>query len=201
MSKAKSSPKKVVTNGLRGMLRKEMSKPPEAVLRKEILPVVEESSAVAELTAEVPAESALVLPKEEARAASTAELAVLKNEPEALVVEDAVKIGDAATSELVKVVSPIVETQTVSGEEPLYRRLERKEVRFRADQIEQLTKLARRIGRERRGKPAADSVDRITENTLVRVAVDFLLKYEGQLRGTDESSLLQALQTAVQQRP
>jgi hypothetical protein len=47
----------------------------------------------------------------------------------------------------------------------------RKECRLRPDQLDALTALARRLNRERKGKG-----ERITENTLIRWAVDLLLE-------------------------
>ncbi|RTI15769.1 ATPase [Thermus scotoductus] len=59
------------------------------------------------------------------------------------------------------------------GERPLppYLTYVRKECRLRPDQLDALTALARRLNRERRGKG-----ERITENTLIRWAVDMLLE-------------------------
>nr|WP_012477495.1 hypothetical protein [Thermus sp. 4C]ABQ95623.1 putative chromosome segregation ATPases [Thermus sp. 4C] len=59
------------------------------------------------------------------------------------------------------------------GERPLppYLTYVRKECRLRPDQLDALTALARRLNRERKGKG-----ERITENTLIRWAVDLLLK-------------------------
>lgn len=54
--------------------------------------------------------------------------------------------------------------------EPYYQTLERKEARLRADQFRDLTECARALNRARRGEG-----ERITENTLIRVAVDLLL--------------------------
>ena len=58
------------------------------------------------------------------------------------------------------------------GERPLppYLTYVRKECRLRPDQLDALTALARRLNRERRGKG-----ERITENTLIRWALDRLL--------------------------
>ena len=47
----------------------------------------------------------------------------------------------------------------------------RKECRLRPDQLDALTALARRLNRERKGKG-----ERITENTLIRWAVDLFLQ-------------------------
>ncbi len=65
------------------------------------------------------------------------------------------------------------------GERPLppYLTYVRKECRLRPDQLDALTALARRLNRERRGKG-----ERITENTLIRWAVDKLLREHGLLK-------------------
>lgn len=73
--------------------------------------------------------------------------------------------------------------------EPLYQRLTRKEVRFRDDQLEGLDRLTRRLSRARRGFKG----ERLTENTLVRVAVDLLLEHTAALSGTSEGELLASL--------
>ena len=59
------------------------------------------------------------------------------------------------------------------GERPLppYLTYVRKECRLRPDQLDALTALARRLNRERKGKG-----ERITENTLIRWAVDAFLR-------------------------
>jgi hypothetical protein len=59
------------------------------------------------------------------------------------------------------------------GERPLppYLTYVRKECRLRPDQLDALTALARRLNRERKGKG-----ERITENTLIRWAVDLFLQ-------------------------
>jgi hypothetical protein len=53
---------------------------------------------------------------------------------------------------------------------PPYLTYVRKECRLRPDQLDALTALARRLNRERRGRG-----ERITENTLLRLATDLLL--------------------------
>lgn len=60
------------------------------------------------------------------------------------------------------------------GERPLppYLTYVRKECRLRPDQLDALTALARKLNRERKGKG-----ERITENTLIRWAVDMLLTH------------------------
>ena len=62
--------------------------------------------------------------------------------------------------------------------------LVRKEARLRDDQIESLTLRARKLSRNK-----ATTEQRITDNTLIRVAVDLLLAREGDLAGTSEAEL------------
>ena len=71
-----------------------------------------------------------------------------------------------------------------SGNDPLYLRLERKETRLREDQYAALTEHARRLNRAK-----GTGGERITENTLIRVAIDLLLSRIDQVTGTDESEL------------
>lgn len=86
---------------------------------------------------------------------------------------------------------PIVEKQTaklqdsVSSELPKYQTLERKEVRLSADQLDALTSLTRRLNRTRRGKG-----ERITDNTLIRVAVAVLIDHSDRIEGTTEEEIL-----------
>lgn len=65
-----------------------------------------------------------------------------------------------------------------------YDELERKEARLRADQYGQLSDLSRRLNRLRAGQG-----ERITENTLIRVAIDLLLSQESDLAGLTEIEL------------
>ena len=67
---------------------------------------------------------------------------------------------------------------------PKWQRLERKELRLRADQLDELARIRRALNRQRGGEG-----ERITENTLIRVAVDMLLSRAGKLRGTTEDEL------------
>ena len=67
---------------------------------------------------------------------------------------------------------------------PKWQRLERKELRLRADQLDELARIRRALNRRRGGEG-----ERITENTLIRVAVDMLLGRAGKLRGTTEDEL------------
>jgi hypothetical protein len=71
---------------------------------------------------------------------------------------------------------------------PRYLQLERKELRIRVDQADELARLTRRINRARRG-----AGERITDNTLIRVAIDLLLERTVQLEGTTEDELRKSL--------
>lgn len=65
-----------------------------------------------------------------------------------------------------------------------YRSFDRKEARLRADQYAKLTEEARRLNRAK-----GTGGERITENTLIRVAIDLLLERADQLAGTTEAEL------------
>jgi type IV secretory pathway VirB10-like protein len=68
--------------------------------------------------------------------------------------------------------------------------LERKEVRFRDDQVEALARLTRNLSRKaRRARSGDDRPERITDNTLIRVAVDLLLDRADRLDGATEAEL------------
>jgi 3-oxoacyl-ACP reductase-like protein len=71
---------------------------------------------------------------------------------------------------------------------PEYLRLVRKETRLREDQLNQLTLHARRLSRAKTG-----SGPRITDNTLIRVAVDLLLARIEQANGDNEAAILESL--------
>ena len=62
--------------------------------------------------------------------------------------------------------------------------LERKEARVRLDQYEALQVLSRQLNRSRNRRG-----ERITENTLIRVAIDLLLSRQGEIAGTTEAEL------------
>ncbi|MDX2377754.1 hypothetical protein M4I32_13180 [Microbacterium sp. LRZ72] len=81
---------------------------------------------------------------------------------------------------------PAVEATSVepASTVPAYARLTRKEARIREDQDANLTALARRLMRRRTVR-----TERITENTLVRVAIDLLLAHQGALSGNTETEI------------
>jgi hypothetical protein len=76
-----------------------------------------------------------------------------------------------------------------SPEVPKYLQLERKDVLLWPRQLHELTVL-RRVLNRRRGRGVGE---RITENTLVRVAVDYLIAHAGELKGTTEDELRNSL--------
>ena len=84
---------------------------------------------------------------------------------------------------------PVRRAQTDRGA-PRYDDLERKEARLRPDQLADLSRLSRDLAREaRRCRPAGETPSRITDNTLIRIAVDMLLARGDQLVGVDEDQL------------
>lgn len=76
------------------------------------------------------------------------------------------------------------ETELQSLEVAKYLKLERKEARLRQNQIDALTDLTRSLNRKR-----AKKGERLTDNTLIRVAVDLLLSKASQLQGDTEEEL------------
>lgn len=77
--------------------------------------------------------------------------------------------------------------------EPLYLRLVRKETRLREEQYETLTEYARKLNRAK----APGTGERITENTLIRVAIDLLLPHLGEMSGNDEAQLRESVTNRV----
>lgn len=76
------------------------------------------------------------------------------------------------------------ETPPAGPPAPMFAQLARKDARIRDDQVTALTALADAVMRRRRFK-----AERITENTLIRVAIDLLLAHADQLRGSTEAEL------------
>ena len=123
--------------------------------------------------------------------------------------EDTVKVGEAPTAEeptpsvLIEATpGPQVERPTTQSRKlgrstapksnarpkadalPPYLTFERKETRLRPEQVTSLNVKARELN-----KTKDPEADRITDNTLIRVAVDLLLSRAGDLAGGDESLL------------
>ena len=72
---------------------------------------------------------------------------------------------------------------------PKYLALERKEARLRGDQVDSLASLARRVNRQK----ALRGGERSTENTLIRVAVDWLISQEEYVGGSTEEEIRRGL--------
>lgn len=94
---------------------------------------------------------------------------------------------------------PDAVAQSGSAGIPLYRRLARKEARLREDQYVALSRLVRILARRRTDR----SGPRLTENTLIRVAIDLLLSRTNRMTGNTEgelrASVLDAPRLAVDQ--
>jgi hypothetical protein len=88
-------------------------------------------------------------------------------------------------SQTLKVANSI--TPTLSNPEPpplpKYLTLENKAVRLRSNQIDTLAALAKALNRSRKSQG-----ERITENTLIRIAIDLLLTH-GNVHGTTEEEI------------
>ena len=80
-------------------------------------------------------------------------------------------------------------TSGVPPRVPKYLALERKEARLRGDQVDSLASLARRVNRQ---KPSRGG-ERITEYTLIRVAVDWLLSQKDYVGGSTEEEIRRGL--------
>ena len=100
----------------------------------------------------------------------------------AAVVELPTKETDTATpTESRKPAVPIVDR-------PFYATLDRREARIYPDQSDRVDDIVTRLNRQRRGRG-----ERITANTLIRVALDLLLEREADLAGVTEDDLLAAV--------
>ncbi len=75
---------------------------------------------------------------------------------------------------------------------PMFARLTRKEARVREDQYAALSALARTLMRRRTVR-----AERITENTLIRVAIDLLLTHQHHLTGSTEEALRRSVTTGL----
>jgi len=73
-------------------------------------------------------------------------------------------------------------------DKPKYLQLERTEARLRSDQVDELARLRRRVAANR-----DDKTERITDNTLIRLAVDLLLTRADELDGDTEDALRASL--------
>ncbi|MBU7587296.1 MAG: hypothetical protein KAF91_31375 [Nostoc sp. TH1S01] len=102
--------------------------------------------------------------------------------------EIAIEREDQEVNKTTKLQS-LKDTDLQSTELPKYLKLERKEARLRQDQIDALTDLTRKLNRTKRVKGG----ERLTDNTLIRIAVDLLLSKASELQGTTEDELRSSL--------
>ena len=84
------------------------------------------------------------------------------------------------------------ETPPIEPVPPMFAQLTRKDARIRDDQVTALAALADTLMRRRRFK-----AERITENTLIRIAIDLLLLHADRLRGSTENELRNSVTSAV----
>jgi hypothetical protein len=103
--------------------------------------------------------------------------------------EDRPGSGGEATVQSAARERSLDEAVTPAPQVPKYLALQRKEARFRGDQVDALASLARRMNR---GK-AERGGERITENTLIRVAVDWLLSREELIGASSEEEIRRGL--------
>jgi len=99
-----------------------------------------------------------------------------------LVEQPAAEPADAET------VSAMTNTPSLNAALPRYLQLIRKESRLRQDQADRLSREVRRINQSRQSRHGPVG-ERITDNTLIRVAVDLLLARAEELNGTTEDAL------------
>ena len=92
--------------------------------------------------------------------------------------------------------TPTLPTHTpepaAATDSPRYLQLTRKETRLTDAQIVALATLSRRLNKHRNG-----AGERITENTLIRIAVDLLLQHQDTLQGTTEDALRDSVTTKL----
>ncbi|MEU3521836.1 hypothetical protein ABZ770_42525 [Streptomyces sp. NPDC006654] len=79
-------------------------------------------------------------------------------------------------------------TRKTDDDTPRYLTFPRTEARLRQDQLDSLAALRRAVAANR-----TDKTERITDNTLLRLAVDLLLKHAGRIRGNTEAEMRQSL--------
>ena len=97
-------------------------------------------------------------------------------------------VTDSQTHAVPESQTPVPARPVPAGSGPRWRRLVRKEARLRGDQAEALARLRRQITAAR-----TDRSEVITDNTLIRVAVDLLLARADDLTGDTEDALRTAL--------
>ncbi|WP_200960499.1 hypothetical protein [Oerskovia sp. Root22] len=92
--------------------------------------------------------------------------------------------------------APVTTPPANSGRQPNYLALERKETRLRFGQLDDLTEIRRRLNKNRQGRG-----ERLTENTLIRIAIDLLLTRANDLAGSTEAELRKSVGLSTGGRP
>lgn len=107
----------------------------------------------------------------------------LTPQPEPIKVGDQITpTGSQSAEQTDSVTSAVPESQSLDL--PKYLTLVRKEARVREDQAEALTQLRRRLHGQRN-----DKTEPLTDNTLIRIAIDLLLANAETLHGDSETQL------------
>ncbi len=97
-------------------------------------------------------------------------------------------VGAGRPAEPPKVVNRSADQLPAGEDLPRYLQLTRKESRIRSDQADRLAEHVRRLNRVRTHRNGSVG-ERITDNTLIRVAIDLLLARADELSGTTEDEL------------
>ena len=135
-----------------------------------------ESSANQSVTAEVSdSKSAKVTELRTAKVADSSSVELSNNQTVEVPSQQSLVVSNSQSNEVSNAEATAV---------PKYLTLVRKESRLRDDQLDSLTSLTRSLNRKRKG-----SGERITENTLIRIAVDLLMNQSDKLQGTTEDEL------------
>jgi hypothetical protein len=84
-------------------------------------------------------------------------------------------------------------TESVTHRVPKYLQLRRREARIFDEQADSLTMLARQLNNQRKRPDGKTVGERITDNTLIRVAIDLLLERKDEIHGTTEQEIAASL--------
>jgi hypothetical protein len=116
---------------------------------------------------------------------------------EPLAVGSSLAPSPPATAVVPQPVAPVVPDPGPREASPNYLRFVRHDLRARAEQLEAVAALRRRIAADR-GR--AERSERITDNTLIRVAIDLLLAHGDYLAGATEEQIRESALRATARR-
>lgn len=88
---------------------------------------------------------------------------------------------------------PVAAPRPAATHPPKYLQLRRREARIHHDQEAALSNITRRLNNARRQPDGSTMGERITDNTLLRIAIDLLLQRADDLHGTTETELAESL--------